>query len=96
MSFLKLLFVIVVVAGLGALGALLAFFPDRFRAWASDHLDRNKTTGEAMFDLTPRTSIWDFSEAPNWYYRIFGSIMLFVSLFLTVGFILAALRGFPE
>ena len=96
MPVLRVLLVLTMVIVVGVLGAILAFSPDRFRAWASNRLDKNKSTEEARFEPTPQPSIWDASKTPNWYYQVFGSIMLLVSLFLISSFIIAAIKGFPE
>ena len=93
MVILQFIFIFILACCLGGLSIFLMFFPGKFKAWASDHLDRNKTTGEAMFDLTPRPRIWDISEAPNWYYRIIGVVTTLVSFVLYLSLILNAFNS---
>jgi hypothetical protein len=96
MTILKAATILLLACALGSLGVIWIAFPDKFKIWASDHLDRNKTTGEDMFDLTPSTRVWDFSQTPNWYYRILAVVPLLMCLLLVVGFVASALHGFKD
>jgi hypothetical protein len=87
----KFILALVLAIAFGVLGVWLIFFPENFRLWAIDHLDRNASTGEEMISLAPRTTIWDFSEAPNWYYRFLGFIPLLFALVLFTGVILTVI-----
>jgi len=70
--------------GLGTLSFIFLFRTDRFREWAADHLDRNKTTEGDMFDISPRGTMIEPSQAPNWYYRIIGSVALAMAVLLAI------------
>ncbi len=78
----------------GWLGVWLVFLPDNFKAWAVDRLDRNSSTGEELTSLSPRTSYWDWSEAPSSYYRIVGLVPLAMALLLSAGVIYSAIVFF--
>jgi hypothetical protein len=81
-SILKRILIAMLFIGAGSLAYILMFKTEEFRVWAADHLDRNRSTGSEISDLAPRTTYWDPSEAPIWYYRIVGGFAFVIAVLL--------------
>lgn len=77
----------------GFIGVVFVFFTDRYKLWAEEHLDRHKTTAQAMFSLAPDLSPWEPSQQPTWLFKIQGVTLILMSLFCFSIFIALGIRG---